>query len=913
MADKDPELEFTINVKAEADEASIDSTVKKVTDRINKETKNAKIKVSAESSGSDNTDVDRVIHNRVKDATKHDALSMLMSEAGGSYDRFSTAAEYHAGRVSPVQTRGTGGLLMHTNAVTSAVEAQIKRENEYTKKHPRSRTMIGEAEQDDILAAAAIHDRFKYTATGKLNPNATKDAAAWARIFDLNGAADILSDPNSRGNKIISAVDFAASQESRFKDMDIEGNWKDKEADVLDAAVKSGEGRWKKSDSAHIVDNFERVNEASQEENENLEDWRDNLKGIIGDLGIIALLMKGMKAVSKFDQWAEQTVKSTAEGLPTRSNIGATSTDLYRMRSASGYLNLDSNAIYDSVSALAERQGEFATTGQGLELFYGSVAQGLEPIIKNMNDPIEAWNQSMDLFLNELTALKKAGDQQGIDKLLNAIQKFMGDEAKTILSRIIDYNFDSQTTNDIKNMGALYDKSFDNPYAWESERAEALNSELNTLRESMQSSFTAIASDWEEIFGVKFKGWWNQFLIDFIAWYRGTEWYKEKVNNYSKINEALLEVMNPTRFTTRDLDAVSGRNNYTVVKSASEAQALYNTLPQNMKDLIQEYASGLDGNLIFDDYNLWNMIMAADKARKSGAPDNAQMSMLRSAYSNAGNISGGFYGWYSRNHLEADADANGSVSRDEMREYLRSNKGAQEAATKEWHQYLRDTAPKFSTSEAARARIKDLRTGNVFGVKGSAENKLYMDTALAGQVSTASRDDPNATMESLLRNPANFKGLFTKTGLSGRFAITDRAKISNEIKDYVAARLGDDDIYTKLTNSEVTQAEIDFVKEMMAALANTTMSEDEKYLAISAIIDKLAASYGIDVGWGDAKNLYQGDGNNDKAKAGDRTAMAQPEITIIVNGVDTNNAQEVAYAVSSELKPAYAAQTDSVV
>lgn len=862
---------------------------------------------------------------QIRDETKRQNLTSIMSEAGGNFDRFNAAASYHSGTEAPIQLRGKGGLSTHTGNVATAVSAQIQRENEstYTKftgsKQYNATVaknipgIIGSDERDDIIAAATLHDRFKYTNSGKLNPNAMKDAAQWAKIFGYEEAANILSDPESKGGRIISAIDFAASRESRWADMDEGGNWKDKDFDVLDAAVKSGEGRWKKPDSDHVVDNFEVINDATQEENENLEDWRDNLKGIIGDLGIIALLMKGMKAVAKFDQWAEQTVKSTAEGLPTRSNIGATSTDLYRMRSASGYLNLDSNAIYDSVSALAERQGEFATTGQGLELFYGSVAQGLEPILKNMNDPIEAWNQSMDLFLKELTTLKEAGDQQGIDKLLNAVQKFMGDDAKTILSRIIDYNFDSQTTNDIRNMGALYDKSFDNPYAWESERSEAINSELNTFRESIKSSFNAIADDWEDIFGVRFKGWWNQFLIDFIAWYRGTEWYKERVNQYSDINEVAAEYLIPARFTTKDLDTVIGTNNYTVVKNAAQAQALYNTLPDNMKKLIQEYAGTEDGSLPLFDYNLWNMIMAADKARKSGATENAQMSALRDAYRSAGNISGGFYGWYSRNHLEADADADGSVSREEMREYLKSNKGAQGAAIKEWHQYLRDTAPKYNSTEVARIRLKRLRTYNVFGAEGSAENKLYLDTARNAQVPVASRDDPSRTAESFLRDPEHFKGLFMKTGTNGRYAITDKAKVSDDIKDFVAARLDDNDMYLKLMDKEVTQAEVDFVKEMMAALANTDMTEDEKYLAISAVIDKLAASYGIDVGAGSIKDVYQGDGSNDKAKAGDKTAMAQPEITIIVNGVDTNNAQEVAYAVSSELKPAYAAQTDSVV
>lgn len=899
MAKKDQDLSLTIGF--EADKESLKEALDDVKNEIKKEQKKGKATVKVSASADDNTDIDRVIHNKVKDPKKHNALSMLLSEAGGSWERFATAADYHAGTFSPVQTRGKGGVIIdpeggktinagglakHTNAVTDAVEAQIKRENAYARKHKLD--TIKQAEQDDILAASALHDRFKYTDTGKLNPNAMKDAASWAKIYGLEGAYDILSDPESRGARIISAVDYATSQESRWADMDQMGNWKDKDFDVLDAAVKSGEGRWKDPDSAHVVDNFEIINDATQEENENLEDWRDNLKGIIGDLGIIALLMKGMKAVMKFDQWAEQTVKSTAEGLPTRSNIGATSTDLYRMRSASGYLNLDKNAIYDSVSALAERQGEFATTGQGLELFYGSVAQGLEPILKNMNDPIEAWNQAMDVFLKELTTLKEAGDQQGIDKLLNSIQKFMGDDAKKILSRIIDFNFDTQTTNDIKNMGALYDKSFDNPYAWESERAEAVNSELNTLRESIQTTYSAIATDWEEYFGKPFKSWWNKFLIWFVDWYRSfTGIDKRELNSAGWLTLA-TESISGAAFSYQDLKNTAKGAKYSSVRNVGIAEEVWNKLPDYLKQVLNESAS--NGKFDYKNANNWNLIMAAEAIKNQDEHGNpyaqeAKTSRLRSAMKKAGMYKGGYLGWLAEKYA-ADAGVNNtdvtSWSDEEQKTFSKylHDKGID--ITKEYTTYFKSVMN--DTDPIKTGKFDKDASGTLFARRWSKE---YKNAAFG-------------TNESIRK-------MFTTDALD--WMDNDKG-ISDKVTNYLNSRLQASGAGALLEDENVTNYERLFATRIANVLEDTTTSDIDKIEYINAFVDELIRQYAAN---GEYTKVLSGEESKDTAKAGDKTAMTNPTINITVNGVDTNNANEVAYAVSSELKPALAAQTDSVV
>lgn len=959
MAKKDQDLSLTIGF--EADKESLNATLDDIKKEIKKEQKKGKATVKVSASVDDNTSPSRVIPgmSRIKNQKKHDALSFILGEAGGTWERFSTAADYHAGTFSPVQTRNrgyikeieipdptddkgkkkikqkeltAGGLVKHTNAVTDAVNAQIKRENSYARQY--NLDTIKQAEREDILAAAMLHDRFKYTETGRINPNAMNDAAAWARIGGLDGAFNILSDPNSRGARIISAIDFATSQESRSGDMDENGRWnkdmKKSKLDVLDAAVKSGEGRWKDPDSAHVVDNFERINEATQEENANLEDWRDNLKGIIGDLGIIALLMKGMKAVMKFDKWAEQTVKTTAEGLPTRSNIGATSTDLYRMRSASGYLNLDSNAIYDSVSALAERQGEFATTGQGLELFYGSVAQGLEPILKNMSNPIEAWNQSMDLFLNELTALKKAGDQQGIDKLLNAVQKFMGDEAKTILSRIIDYNFDSQTTNDIKNIGALYDKSFDNPYAWESERSEALNSELNTLRESIKASYNAIADDWEATFGVKFKNWWNQFLIDFIAWYRDEfEILKDAESpsaaGTSSVDAAVRGVVKnidkttPILFTAKDLaeyDASfngSGRSvNYERISNKKEAEALYKSLPAELQEAVKSFtgAAGLD----FNDTFLWNLIMAADKERNTArtGPSKEQINKDRASsfvrkVTAKGNTVNGYLGYWLSSNPEVAKQLgimNDHVwTEEEYSKVLNAYDSIPEEYKNDNKKYL-----EWVKSGEYKEWLKE-RGKNASEYK-SGKLKRFPYERPAGTTPYAQDLKKATDFRNALLDKSKYVDLARAFGDRGSFLSILRTHAGDKyeyVRDYLDARFKNNPVLLKrLQDENVTAYENEFAAGVIN-LVTGEYSQAEVLQGLNTLLDNLSAQYEINVGSEEDTEAVKASAKNST------TAMTNPTINITVNGVDTNNAQEVAYAVSSELKPALAAQTDSVV
>lgn len=876
----------------------------------------------------------------IRNEAKRQNLTSIISDAGGNFDRFNAAAAYHSGTEAPIQLRGKGGLYAHTGNVSSSVITQIQRENEatYTKftgskqynatvaKHIPG--IIDSDERDDIIAAATLHDRFKYTSAGKLNPNATKDAAQWAKIFGYDEAANILSDPNSRGGRIISAIDFAASRESRWADMDENGAWKKQDFDVLDAAVKAGEGRWKDPDSAHVVDNFEIINDATQEENKNLEDWRDNLKGIIGDLGIIALLMKGMKAVMKFDKWAEQTVKTTAEGLPTRSNIGATSTDLYRMRSASGYLNLDSNAIYDSVSALAERQGEFATTGQGLELFYGSVAQGLEPILKNMNDPIEAWNQSMDLFLKELTALKEAGDQQGIDKLLNSIEKFMGGNAKTILSRIIDYNFDSQTTNDIKNMSALYDKSFDNPYAWESERSEALNSELNTLRESIKASYNAIADDWEATFGVRFKSWWNQFLIDFIAWYREDfEKLRESPNAagtggadaFVRGTVKNIDKTTPILFTAKDLaeydSSPNGRGrsvSYKRVSNKQEAEALYKSLPAELQEAVKSFtgAAGMD----FNDTFLWNLIMAADKERNTArtGPNTKQINQDRAKafiknVTAKGNTANGYLGyWLSSN---PDVAEQLGIKNDHAWTQEEYNKvmGAYESIPEEYKndnaKYL-EWVKSGGYQEWLNERGKVLRE-----YKGGTLKKFSLKTS-TGVVPYAQNAQKATDFRNKLYEHSGYTDLARAFGEKESFLSVLRTNAGDKyeyVRDYLDARFENNpELLKRLRDENVTAFENEFASSVIN-LVTGNYSQSEILQGLNALVDNLAAQYELNVGSEEDVESVKATTKNG------RTAMTNPTINITVNGVDTNNAQEVAYAVSSELKPAYAAQTDSVV
>lgn len=923
MAKKDQDLSLTIGF--EADKKSLKETLDDVKNEIKREQKKGKATVKVSASADDNTSPSRVLPgmSRIKNQKKHDALSFILGEAGGTWERFSTAADYHAGIFSPVQTRNrgyikeieipdptdkkgkkkikqkeltAGGLVKHTNAVTDAVNAQIKRENSYARKY--NLDTIKQAEREDILAAAMLHDRFKYTETGRINPNAMNDAAAWARVGGLDGAFNILSDPNSRGARIISAIDYATSQESRSGDMDENGRWnkdmKKSKLDVLDAAVKSGEGRWKDPDSAHVVDNFEVINDATQEENENLEDWRDNLKGVIGDLGIIALILKGIQAIAKgvikFDAFSEKMVKGVAEGMPTRSNIGATTEDIHRMRAGSGYLNLPQETIYNSVAKLATAQGEFATTGKGLELFYGSVAKGLEPILRNMHDPKEAWKQSMDLFLNELTVLKQADDQLGVEKLLNSIGQFMGDEAVTVLSKMLDFNFDSQTSNDVTSIAALLDKYRNNPYGDESERAEALNSELNTIRQSIQQSYNAMASDWMEYFGKPFREFWDSFLIKFIAWYRSfTGIDKRELNNAGWLAVA-TEAFSGEAFSYQDLKNTAKSAKYRSVRNVGTAEEVWKDLPDYLKQVLNESTS--DGKFDYKNANNWNLLMAAEAIKNQDEHGNpyaqdAKTSRLRSAMKRAGIYKGGYLGWLAEKY-GADAGVNNtdvtSWSDEEQKTFSKylHDKGIDLAKT--YGEYIRTVIDDIDPITKIDRFDKDA-TGTRFATRWSKE---YKNAAFG-------------TDESIRK-------MFTTNALDW---MDNDPGISEKVTNYLNSRLQASGAGTLLEDENVTNYERLFATRIANVLEDTTTSDEAKIEYINAFVDELIRQYAANGEY--TKTLQTGEESKDAAKTGDKTAMANPTINITVNGVNTDNANEVAYAVSSELKPALAAQTDSVV
>lgn len=921
MAKKDQDLSLTIGF--EADKESLKEALDDVKKEIRKEQKKGKATVKVSASAADNTSPSRVLPgmSRIKNQKKHDALSFILGEAGGTWERFSTAADYHAGIFSPVQTRNrgyikeievpdptdskgkkkikqkeltAGGLVKHTNAVTDAVNAQIKRENSYARKY--NLDTIKQSEREDILAAAMLHDRFKYTETGRINPNAMNDAAAWARVGGLDGAFNILSDPNSRGARIISAIDYATSQESRSGDMDENGRWnkdmKKSKLDVLDAAVKSGEGRWKDPDSAHVVDNFEVINDATQDENENLEDWRDNLKGVIGDLGIIALILKGIQAIAKgvikFDAFSEKMVKGVAEGMPTRSNIGATTEDIHRMRAASGYLNLPQETIYNSVAALAERQGEFATTGKGLELFYGSVARGLEPILKNMNDPQQAWNSAMDLFLNELTVQKQAGNQQEVDKLLNSIRQFMGDEAATVLSRMLDFNFDTQSTNDVTSIAALLDKYRNNPYGDESERAEALNSELNTLRQSIQQSYNAIASDWMEYFGKPFREFWDSFLIKFIDWYRKFTGIDRRELNSAAWIAAASEAFSGEAFSYQDLKKTAKGANYSSVRNVGIAEDVWSNLPDYLKQVLNESAS--NGKFDYKNANNWNLLMAAEAIKNQDEHGNpyfqdAKANRLRGAMKNAGIYKGGYLGW-----LAAKYAADAGVSTDI------ASWGDEEQKT--FSKYLHDKG--IDVAKAYGEYIQRV-INDIDPIKTNKFDKNAAGTRFATRWSKQYKDAAFGTDESIRK-------MFTKNSLDW---MDNDPGISDKVTNYINSRLQASGAGTLLADENVTNYERLFATRIANVLDDTTTTDEAKIEYINAFIDELIRQYAATGEYN--KTLQSGEDSKDTTKAGDKTAMTNPTINITVNGVDTNNANEVAYAVSSELKPALAAQTDSVV
>lgn len=346
-------------------------------------------------------------------------LQALMENAPGKNAYYSKMPD-PTGGFHPTQINRAGGLISHSNLVATAAAAEA------------AKMGVSKKDQKDIVTAALIHNRFRYLDSGKINPNVISDATTWANVYGLSGAANVLSGGNPAYLDILSKVDAVASLRSRTSDMIMGSDsfvWKDP-SNLLESAVSAGEGRWKDPDMAHTADNFElvkdgmdEITDASDDETEKLQEWRDQLKNVAADLSMLAYLVKKIGTVAvDFTKSSINEASSASKNfndLAYFANLSAK--DMWFNELAGEKIGIGKNAVTDAVIDFASRRGQFKTTGEGLDLFSMTFTRAIDEAI-NSTDP----NESYWKLAQEVLDKVKGADPTTRQQLLALVPKYLG-------------------------------------------------------------------------------------------------------------------------------------------------------------------------------------------------------------------------------------------------------------------------------------------------------------------------------------------------------------------------------------------------------------------------------------------------------------------------------------------------------
>lgn len=432
-------------------------------------------------------------------STKNQAkLKALLENAPGKA-AFMSRIPDPTGMFQPTQVNRSGGMIYHSNLVGMlATDAAAK-------------MGIKGAGQKDIFTASLLHGRFKYLDSGRANPNAISDAAIWARSMGLGGAADILSGKNQTGYDILSKADYIASMRSRADDL-VFGDkgspvWSDV-GSVFENAVAAGEGRWKDAGAEHTADNFEMISdnaedvkdaideigEASGDETDSLQDWRDNLKGVIGDLSMIGEILGKMGAtalgVTVASVHGAATTSASLNNLAPFADLSTT--DLLYNKLAAKKIGIGEEDVNNAVVQFAQNRGQFVTTGEGFDLFSMTFQKAIQEAVTSQ-DPNESYWKLVQEALNDL----KGADKDRRQQLLALIPKYLGETG----AQLVGYAYAKNITdvNDLRS--SSYDRG---KYATQYNQLESQNEELVEILSEIKDTTSWWKRAWNEWLGMPF-------------------------------------------------------------------------------------------------------------------------------------------------------------------------------------------------------------------------------------------------------------------------------------------------------------------------------------------------------------------------------------------------------------------------
>lgn len=314
----------------------------------------------------------------------------------------------------------------------------------------------------------------------------------------------------------------------------------------LEAKVAAGEGKWKLPYGPHREDNFEpiikgldTIDSKAGKAKKSFEAWGHALKGALGAItaiGSTALKIGGaiVGAGAVAYRASESMVLNSAASMDKRRGfLGMSLTDVAETQVAGRSVGLGEGTIFSEIEKLSSQREEFLKLGKGLDPLYSSL-QGTFGILAGEKDPYKAYKAMADKLYSDLKGKSEDDrkealmllDKQGLGGMAHLVGAMLSNEglAKTY-----------------ETPSAFFKTEY-NPYREGAYgEAELLTPQIAKLNESLKASYTQMAKDWETAFGVPFKSWWNNTLINtIIPWFEKIAWLRsDEAKNERTIGKAV--------------------------------------------------------------------------------------------------------------------------------------------------------------------------------------------------------------------------------------------------------------------------------------------------------------------------------------------------------------------------------------
>lgn len=282
-------------------------------------------------------------------------------------------------------------------------------------------------------------------------------------------------------------------------------------------AVNEGIGRWIDEDMPHTADNFELIND----ELEKIEDksdktkklflgWNDDLKGVLGTLTAIGGIAIG--AGIKVAINAEKGTINTGSSLSKqRAFIGMSALDEMRTKVASKSVGLGEDAIRDEIYSMSGNIEQYKLMGQGDAL--PSALLGIFNNLISAEDPYDVYLKSADQIYNELKGMDKGQRRQWRMLMQKAGLGSMSDLVGQFISN-------PEYAQKYGTPSALFSLE-NNPFYGVYGTAETMLPDIAKLKTSLQTSYNALYTTWEETFGLKFTAWWDDVMKEkVVPWFQ---------------------------------------------------------------------------------------------------------------------------------------------------------------------------------------------------------------------------------------------------------------------------------------------------------------------------------------------------------------------------------------------------------